>query len=151
MVKLTALSTVDNVRHILPGLANPLLEGDATVLSTTPEREAPKDWPTGQAINPIETVASVVPTVVSVVELTSPIVPSDQTKEERWYVLVVTASVRRLNLEATGVILGDMVTALAGGMTFQNPWMEAVRPGTAGGRRAIASTTMEELVGKGAE
>ena len=74
LVKLTALSTVDNVRHILPGLADPLLEGDATVLSTTPEGEAPKDWLTGQAINPIETVAPIVPTMVLVIELTSPII-----------------------------------------------------------------------------
>ena len=48
---------MDNVRHILPGLVDPLLEGDATVLSTTPEGEAPKDWLTGQAINSIDMVA----------------------------------------------------------------------------------------------
>ena len=61
-----------------------------------------------------------------VVELTSLIIPSDQTKEERQYVLVVTALVRRLNLEATSVILRDMVTALAREVTFWNPWMPAV-------------------------
>ena len=65
--------------------------------------------------------------------------------------LVVTALVRRLNLEGTRVVLGDMVTTLAGGVTFQNPRMAAVLPGPTGGRRAIASTTMEELAGKGAE
>ena len=66
-VKLTAPSTVDNVRHIPPSLVNPQLEGDATVLSTTPEGEAPKDLLTGQAISLIETVAPVVPTMASVV------------------------------------------------------------------------------------
>ena len=52
---------MDNVRHILPSLADPLLEGDATVFSTTPEEEAPKDRLTGQAIHPIEMVAPIVP------------------------------------------------------------------------------------------
>ena len=99
-----------------------------------------KDWPT-----------ELVPTTAPVVELTSPIVPSDQTEEERWYMLVVTASVRRLNLEATRVVLGNTVTASAGGVTFQNPWMAVVLPGPAEGRRAIAGATMEELAGKGVE
>ena len=35
----------------------------------------------------------------------------DQTKEERQYVLIVTASVRELNLEMTRVILSETVTA----------------------------------------
>ena len=82
-VKLTASSTADNGRHILPSLVDPPPEGDATVFSTTPEEEAPKDRPTGQAVNPIEMVAPLVPTMASVVKLTSPIIPSDQTKEER--------------------------------------------------------------------
>ena len=60
------------------------------------------------------------------VELTSPIIPSGQTEEERWYVLVVTALVGRLNLEVTGVILVDTVTASAGDEAFQNPRMVAV-------------------------
>ena len=61
----------------MPSLVDPPLEGDATALSTTPEGEAPKDWLIGQAINPIETVAPIVPTMASVVKLTSPIIPSD--------------------------------------------------------------------------
>ena len=71
----------------------------------------PKDSPTSQATGTIEVVALIIPTTASVVELTNPIISSDQTKEERQYMQVVTALVRRLNLEATGVILGDMVTA----------------------------------------
>ena len=130
---------------------DPLLGGDATDLSTTPREESPKDWQTGLATSPIEAAAPIVPTTASVVKLTSPIALSDQTEEERWYVLDVTALVSGLNLEATGVILRDMVTALAGRVTFQNPWMAAVLPGPAGGRRVIASATVEELVGKGAE
>ena len=47
-----ALPTADDVGHTLPGLVNPPLEGDTTVLSTEPEME---DWPTGQDASPIET------------------------------------------------------------------------------------------------
>ena len=63
-------------------------------------------------------------------------------KEEKWYVLVVTASIRRLNLEMTGVILGDTVTTLPGGSAFQNPHMAAVLSG-----RVISNqgTSVEEL------
>ena len=68
------------------------------------------------------------------VKLTSPIVLPDQTEEERQYMLVVTALVRRLNLESTRVILGDTMTALAGGVAFWNPWMAAVPPGPIQGR-----------------
>ena len=88
-----------------------------------------EDWLTGQDTSPIDAITQLVPTTASVAELTSPIILSDQTEEERWYVLVVTASVGRLNLEATGVILRDMVTASARGVAFQNPWMAAVLPG----------------------
>ena len=122
LVESIASPTAKNVGHTPSGLANPLLEGDATVLST-------------------------ILTTASVVELTSPIILPDQTEEERWYVLVVTALVRRLNLESTGVVLGDTVTTLAGGVVFQNPQMAAVLPGPIRGRRLISSqgTTMEEL------
>ena len=67
--------------------------------------------------------------------------------------LVVTALLRRLNLEVTRVILGDMVTASAGGVAFQNPQMAAVLPGPIRGRRAIGNqgATMEELARKDAE
>ena len=65
-VESVASSIADNAGHTPPGLANPPLEGDAMVLST-------------------------VPTTASVVELTSHIVPPDQTKEERWHMLIITA------------------------------------------------------------
>ena len=67
--------------------------------------------------------------------------------------LVVTALVRRLNLEATGVILRDMVTASAGEVAFQNTQMAAVLPGPIRGRRAIGNqgATLEELARKDAE
>ena len=136
-VRPIALPTADDYRHTLPGLADSSPEGNATVLSTKP---GTKDW-----------LTQLIPTAAPVVELTCPTMLSDQTKEERQYMLVVTALVRRLNLEATGVILRDTVTALAGGVTFQNPQMGAALSGPTGGRGVIASTAMEELVGKGAE
>ena len=110
-----ALPTVDDVGHTPPGLPGPPLEGNTTVLSTEPKM---KDWLTGQDASPIEAITQLVPTTALVVELTSPIIPSDQTEEERQYVLVVTALVRRLNLEATKVVLGDTVTASARGVAF---------------------------------
>ena len=124
-VKRIVSPTADDVWQTLSGLGNPLPDGDATVLLTKPEME---DLLTGQDASPIEAVTQLVPTTASVVELTSSIVPSDQTEEERWYMLVVTASVRRLNLEATRVVLRETVTTSAGGVAFQNPQMAAVSP-----------------------
>ena len=53
--------------------------------------------------------------------------------------VVVTASVRRLNLEATGVVLRDTVTASARDGAFQNPQMAAALHGPVRGRRAIGN------------
>ena len=66
-------------------------------------------------------------------------------EEERQYVLVVTASIRRFNLEMTGVILGDTVTTPPRGSTFQNPHMAAVLLG-----RVISNqgATVKELDAK---
>ena len=63
-------------------------------------------------------------------------------EEEKWYELVVTALIKRLNLETTGVILGDTVTAPPGRSAFQNPHMAAVLSG-----RAISNqgTTVKKL------
>ena len=99
---------------------------DATVLSTKPKME---DKPTGQDASPIEATTQPASATALVVKLTSPIVPPNWTEEERQYVLVVTTSVRSLDLETTGVILGDMVTTSAGGMAFWNPHMAAALPG----------------------
>ena len=63
---------------------------------------------------------------MSGVKLTSPITPPNQMEEEKQYVLVVTTLIRSLNLEMTGAILEDTVTALPGGSAFHNPCMVAV-------------------------
>ena len=142
LVKPIASPTADNAGHALPGPADTLPERDTMVLSTKLEVEVPKDLQTGQATSPIEAVTQIVPTRGLVVRLTGPIIPSDQAEGER--------GVRRLNLEATGVILRDTVTTSARGVAFKNPHMVAVLPGPARGRKVIGNqgTTIEELVGR---
>ena len=115
--------------------------------------EVPKDLLTSLATSPIEVVTQVVLATGLVVKLAGPLIPSDQAEGERQYVLIVNPSVRRLNLEATGVILRDMVTASARGVAFENPQMAAVLPGSARGRKMIGNqhATIEELAGKDTE
>ena len=95
MVKPIAPPIADDGGPTLPGPVDPPLERDTTVLSTKPEAEVPRDLPTGQATSPIKAV-----TTASMVGLSNSTIPSNQTEEERRYILVVTALVRRLNLEA---------------------------------------------------
>ena len=71
-----ASPTADDVRHTPPGLGNTPPEGGGTVLSTKPKME---DWLTGQHASPTEAITQLVPTIALVVELTSPIILSDQT------------------------------------------------------------------------
>ena len=88
-----------------------------------------EDQPIGQDASLIEAATQTASTTTSGVELTSPITPTNQTEEEKQYVLVMTTSVRSLNFKMTGVILGDTVTASAGGGAFWNPHMAAVLSG----------------------
>ena len=87
--------TAATVDHTPTGLADAPPERDDMPLPVKPEVETPKGVPTSQVTSPIELVAQIVPTTGSVVELTGPLIPSDQTKDERGYVLIVTAMVRR--------------------------------------------------------
>ena len=114
------------------------------VPSTRPQTE---DRPIGQDASLIEAATQTASTTTSGVEMTRSIIVSDQLEEERCYVLVVTASIRSLNLETTRVILGDTVTTLPSGNVFQNPHMVAILSG-----RAISNqgTTVKELDAEGA-
>ena len=76
------------------------------------------------------------------VNMTRPVTPPNQMEQDRWYALVVTASIRRLNLEMTGVILGDTVITLPIGSAFQNPCMVAVLSGRVNNNQG---TTVKEL------
>ena len=106
-----------------------------------------EDWPIGQDASLIEAATQTASATTSGVKLTSPIAPPNWTEEEKQYVLVVTTLVRSLNLEMTGVILRDMVTALVGGGAFQNPHMAAVLLGSIQARGVISNqgTTVKEL------
>ena len=105
---------------------------------------------TGQATSPTEVETQVVPTTRLVVELASLLTPSYQAEEESWCVLNVTASMGRLNLEATGVTPRDTVTASVGRVAFKNPQMAAAFPGPTKGRKVLGcqGATVEELVEK---
>ena len=130
---------------ITPSLfESPHERGDAMVLSTKPKME---DQPTGQNASPIEAATQPASATASVVKLTSPIIPPDQMEEERQYALVVTTSVRSLNLETTRVFLGDMVTVSAREVAFQNPHVAAVLPRPIPERRDISNqgATVKEL------
>ena len=92
----------------------------------------------------------VVPTTGLVVELASPLTPSDKAEEERRCMLIVTASMGRLNLKATGITPRDTVIASVGTVAFENPQMAAVLPGPGKGRKVVGyqDATIEELAEK---
>ena len=139
-----------DVKDTLSGLAETLLGGETTVLLTKYDTETPKDPPTGQATSPTEVETQVVPTTGSVVKQASPLIPSDQAEEERWCVLTVTASMGRLNLEATGVTPGDTVTASVRRVAFENLQMVSALQGPTKGRKVVGhqDVTIEEPVEK---
>ena len=91
-----------------------------------PNQAQMEDWLIGQDASFIKVATPPASTTMSEVNMTSPITLPDQTEEEKQYVLVVTTSIRRLNLEMTGVILGETVTTPPGRSAFQNPHMVAV-------------------------
>ena len=77
----------------------------------------------------IEAATQTASTTASGVKFASPVAPPNWTEEEKQYILVVTTLIRSLNLEIHSVILGDTVTALAGGGAFWNPCMTGVLSG----------------------
>ena len=93
----------------------------------------------------MEAPTQTVSPTMSGAELTRPIAPLDRTEEENWYVLVITALIRQLNLEITGVDLRELVTALPGRGAFWNSHMMAVLSRPA--RRMISDqgTIVKEL------
>ena len=93
----------------------------------------------------MEATAQTASPAMSRVELTRPIAPPDRMEEENWYVLVMTASIRQLNLEITSVDLGEMVTALPRRGAFQNPHMVDVLSGPARGVISGQGAIVKEL------
>ena len=94
------------------------------------------DRPVEQNTSFTEATTQTASPTMSRAALTRPIAPPDRRKEENWYVLVITASIRQLNLETTSVDLGELVTALPRRGALRNPHMAAVLSGPA--RRAIS-------------
>ena len=80
----------------------------------------------------------------SCVELLRCITPLDGMEEENWYLLVITALIRQLNLGSASDNLGESSTALPGGDTFWNPHMVAILSGST---RAVSyqGATVKEL------
>ena len=60
------------------------------------------------------------------VKLTGHITPPDRMEEESWYVLVITTSIRQLDLGTTDNDLGESVAVSPGRDAYQNPSMAAV-------------------------
>ena len=69
-------------------------------------------------------------------EPTGHVTPLERMEEENWYVLVVTALIRQLNLGSADNDLRESSAAPPGRDTFQNPHMVAVPPGST--RRAVS-------------
>ena len=82
---------------------SPLSPCVTTVPSTRLQAD---DRPIGQDASLMEAATQTASTTMSWGKLTSPITPLEQREVENWYVLVMTASIRQLNLETTGVIFG---------------------------------------------
>ena len=101
--------------------------------------------PVEQNTSFMEATAQIAFPAMSSVELTRPITPPDRMEEETWYVLVITALIRQLNLETASADLRESVTVLPERGAFQNPHMATVFLGPA--RRAISGqgTTVKEL------
>ena len=143
----TTLPAKADVKDTLPSSAETPPREDAQVLLAEADTRIPKDLLTNWATSPAKVETWVVPTTGSVVKLASPLTLSDQAEEERWCVLTVTASMGRLNLEATRVTPGDMVTTSVGGVVFGIPWMVVTLPGPTKGRKVVGyqEATIEEL------
>ena len=84
------------------------------------------DQPGEQNAHFMEAATQTASPVMSDVKLTGHIAPLDRMEEENWYVLVITISIRQLDLGTTDDDLGESVTASPGRHAYQNPHMAAV-------------------------
>ena len=143
----TILPVEADVQDNLPGSAETPPGEDTMVLLPEADTETLKDLLTNGATSPAEVETWVVPATGSVVKLADSPIPSDQVEEERWCVLAMTASIGRLNLEATRVTPRDLVPASVGRVAFGNPQMAATLPGPIKGRKVVGcqDPTVEEL------
>ena len=108
--------------------------------------EPPLDnQPGKQNIHFMEAATQTTSPAMTNVELTGCIIPPDRTQEENQYVLVITASIRQLNLGTADDDLEELVTASPGQDDYWNPCRADVF--SVPMRRAIShqGTTVEQL------
>ena len=107
----------------LPGSAEISPKGNIMMPWAEIDTDTPKDMATIWTASPAEAESWVVPTTGSVDKLAGPPTPSDQVGGGKQCMLTVTASVGRLNLEATGVTSRDIVITSVRGVAFGKPHM----------------------------
>ena len=149
-VMFTKWDVIQGLGRVNLGATSQWPQTSSTSLGRMDPPQSPRPTPVGdqpveQDTSFMEATTQTASPAMSGVELTRPITPLDRMEEENWYVLVITTSIRQLNLETANVDLGEMVTALPGRGAFQNPHMVAVFLGPA--RRVISSqgATVKEL------
>ena len=107
------------------GSAKTSPRGNTMIPLAEVDTDTPKDLTTIQAASPAKAENWVVPTMGSVDKLAGPPTPSNHIGEEKQCMLTVTASIGRLNLEATGVMPRNTMIALVGRVAFGNSHMVA--------------------------
>ena len=84
-----------------------------------------------------EATAQTTSLAMSDVEPTRHIIPPDGMEEENWYLLLITTSIRQLNLGSAGNDLGESSTAPPGKDTFWNPCVQLFSLGQQEGQSVI--------------
>ena len=149
-VGLTKWDVILGLGRVNLGATSQWLQTSSTSFRRMDPPLSPRPTPVGdqlveQNTSFMEATTQTASPAMSGVELTRPITSPDRTEEENQYVLVITTLIRQLNLETTGVDLGESVTASPGRGALENPCIAAGLPGP--GRRAISSqgTIVKEL------
>ena len=135
----TTSSAEANAKDTLPGSAE-TPPGDNTMVPLAEvNTKTLKDLLTDQTTSPAKAESQVLPTTGSY-----------QAEEERQCVLTETASMGRLNLEATGVTPGDTVIASVRRVALRNSHMAAALPGPPKERKAVGhqDATTDKLAEK---
>ena len=95
--------------------------GPQTSSSSFTRMEPPlDDQPGEQDTHFVEPTTQTASPAMSDVKLTRCITPADRMEEENWYILVVTASIRQLNLGTADDDLRELVTASSGRDAYWN-------------------------------
>ena len=129
----------------LPGSAEISPRGSTMMPPAEIDTETPKDLATIWVTSPAKAESWVVSTTGLVDKLAGPPMPSDQVGGEKQCVLMVYASVGRLNLEATRVTSRDTMITSVRGVAFRNPHMAASLLGPPKKRRRLATRMLQQV------